>query len=167
MTLTLPYPSLDFVPLDILTAEEMNEIVANYTYIANQFPIGAGALDFPSLYLEADTLADIIVCPQGVSTTIQTLNLPVGKWRVEYMMRGYGETTGDSGILVTGGVYEGASADHEIITNLASDGDVARGEIIGSATISVLSPTAITSKVNPSKRITITDNAYIYATRVG
>lgn len=40
MALTLPYPSLSFVPLDVLTAEEMNEIVANYTYIANQFPIG-------------------------------------------------------------------------------------------------------------------------------
>lgn len=34
MALTLPYPDLDFVPLDILTAEEMNEIVSNYTYIA-------------------------------------------------------------------------------------------------------------------------------------
>lgn len=39
MALALPYPSLDFVPLDVLTAEEMNQIVANYTYIANQFPI--------------------------------------------------------------------------------------------------------------------------------
>lgn len=44
MALTLPYPELDFVPLDILTAEEMNEIVANYTYIANQFPLSASAL---------------------------------------------------------------------------------------------------------------------------
>ena len=32
---TLPYPSLDFVPLDILTAEEMNQIVANYSAINN------------------------------------------------------------------------------------------------------------------------------------
>lgn len=39
MALTLPYPSMSFVPLDILTAEEMNHIVSNYTYIANQFPI--------------------------------------------------------------------------------------------------------------------------------
>lgn len=38
MALTLPYPSMSFVPLDVLTAEEMNHIVANYTYIANQFP---------------------------------------------------------------------------------------------------------------------------------
>lgn len=35
MAITLPYPDLVFVPLDKLTAEEMNEIVANYTYIAN------------------------------------------------------------------------------------------------------------------------------------
>ena len=46
MALTLPYPDLVFVPLDILTAEEQNEIVANYTYIANQFPIAASNIDF-------------------------------------------------------------------------------------------------------------------------
>lgn len=39
MSLPLPYPGLSFVPLDELSAEEMNEIVANYTYISNQFPI--------------------------------------------------------------------------------------------------------------------------------
>lgn len=44
MALTLPYPSLDFVPLDVLTAEEMNQIVANYTYISNQFPISQANL---------------------------------------------------------------------------------------------------------------------------
>lgn len=44
MALSLPYPSLSFVPLDELSAEEMNEIVANYTYIANQFPIQSTSL---------------------------------------------------------------------------------------------------------------------------
>lgn len=39
MALTLPYPSMSFVPLDELHAQELNQIVANYTYIANQFPI--------------------------------------------------------------------------------------------------------------------------------
>ena len=52
MALTLPYPGLDFVPLDILTAEEMNEIVANYTFIAAQFPIGAASLDIPMFFHE-------------------------------------------------------------------------------------------------------------------
>ena len=39
MALTLPYPSMNFVPLDVLTAAEQNQLVANIEYIANQFPI--------------------------------------------------------------------------------------------------------------------------------
>lgn len=39
MALSLPY-DLVFAPLDVLTAEEMNEIVQNYTTIAQAFPIG-------------------------------------------------------------------------------------------------------------------------------
>lgn len=50
MALFLPYPTLDFVPLDVLTAEEMNEIVANYTYIANQFPIDFTNLNVSSIF---------------------------------------------------------------------------------------------------------------------
>ena len=33
--MALPYPNLNFVPLDVLTADEMNQIVANYTSIYN------------------------------------------------------------------------------------------------------------------------------------
>lgn len=44
MALTLPYPNMSFVPLDVLTAEEMNHIVANYTAIANVFPIGSSEI---------------------------------------------------------------------------------------------------------------------------
>lgn len=32
---TLPYPSMDFTPLDILTADELDQIVANYEAINN------------------------------------------------------------------------------------------------------------------------------------
>jgi hypothetical protein len=40
MALTLPYPDMDFVPLDILTALELDQIVANIEYIANDaFPV--------------------------------------------------------------------------------------------------------------------------------
>lgn len=41
MTLTLPNPSINFVPLDVLTAEELNEVVANINTIADAFPISA------------------------------------------------------------------------------------------------------------------------------
>ena len=39
MALTLPYPNMDFTPLDILTADEMDQLVANIEYIATLFPM--------------------------------------------------------------------------------------------------------------------------------
>lgn len=42
MSIPLPYPNMSFTPLDVLTAEEMNQIVANYTYIANNAGGGGG-----------------------------------------------------------------------------------------------------------------------------
>ena len=35
--MSLPYPSMTFVPLDVLTAEEMNQIVANIESLSNRF----------------------------------------------------------------------------------------------------------------------------------
>lgn len=49
MALTLPYPSMVFVPLDVLTADEMNQIVANYEFISDQFPIDSDNIDWPTL----------------------------------------------------------------------------------------------------------------------
>lgn len=46
MALTLPYPSMNFVPLDVLTAAEQNQLVANIEYIANQFPITSQNIDW-------------------------------------------------------------------------------------------------------------------------
>lgn len=39
MSISLPYPNMSFVPLDVLTAEELNHVVANYTAIAAAFPV--------------------------------------------------------------------------------------------------------------------------------
>lgn len=49
MSLALPYPSMVFVPLDVLTADEMNHIVSNYEYIASQFPITSDNIDSTTL----------------------------------------------------------------------------------------------------------------------
>lgn len=49
MALTLPYPNMDFTPLDILTADEMDQLVANIEYISQQFPIGASNINTSSL----------------------------------------------------------------------------------------------------------------------
>ncbi len=35
MAVTLPYPNMDFTPLDVLTAAEMDQMVANDKYLAD------------------------------------------------------------------------------------------------------------------------------------
>lgn len=44
MAATLPYPSIVFVPLDVLTAEELNQMAQNITALANMFPITSAGI---------------------------------------------------------------------------------------------------------------------------
>jgi hypothetical protein len=166
MALTLPYPDLDFVPLDILTAEEMNEIVANYTFIASQFPIGAGALDFPNLYLEAEQPASIISVPAGATVDIQTLTLPAGKWRVTYMVRVYGSSTEHK--VVDAGLTIGGVTTYSIAANCTRISNTFRGEIIGSTVLDLVSSTAVTSTCHlDGVSCDVPTSVYMYAFRVG
>lgn len=41
MAANMPYPSIVFVPLDVLTAEELNQMVQNTAYLANLFPLAS------------------------------------------------------------------------------------------------------------------------------
>lgn len=42
MALPLPNPSIVFVPLDVLTADELNQMVQNTAFLAQQFPLATG-----------------------------------------------------------------------------------------------------------------------------
>lgn len=76
MALTLPYPSMNFVPLDVLTAAEQNQLVANIEYIANQFPITSQNIDWatvedisPSDFIALNTGFSFYVAPSGAAHT--------------------------------------------------------------------------------------------------
>lgn len=60
MALTLPYPSMNFVPLDVLTAAEQNQLVANIEYIANQFPITSPNIDWTSYYYKPGDTIELV-----------------------------------------------------------------------------------------------------------
>lgn len=89
MALALPYPDMDFVPLDILTAAEQDQLVANIEYIANQFPlagsnIGTGAIGTSQLSSNAVTPAKMDFSSfnnvlYGGNTGI---TLPTGQWLI-------------------------------------------------------------------------------------
>lgn len=44
MAVTLPYPDMEFVPLDILTAQEQNQLVTNIEYLAGVFPLASSEI---------------------------------------------------------------------------------------------------------------------------
>lgn len=74
MAVELPYPSLVFAPLDKLTAEEMNQIVANYTALANVFPIDGS--NIASNAITTTKLANSAVTTAKIaSSTISTTNI--------------------------------------------------------------------------------------------
>lgn len=56
MALTLPYPGMDFTPLDVLTAAEMDQLVANIEYISQQFPITPTNINFTNFTAKQKTV---------------------------------------------------------------------------------------------------------------
>lgn len=46
MAASLPNPNMVFVPLDILTAEELNQMVANTNFLANLFPVASSNINW-------------------------------------------------------------------------------------------------------------------------
>lgn len=66
MAVTLPNPSIVFVPLDVLTAEELNQMVQNTDFLANLFPlktanIADGAVTAAKLGSDIAPIANVIV----------------------------------------------------------------------------------------------------------
>ena len=115
MSLNIPYPSLVFVPLDVLTAEELNNLMSNITYIANEFPlsaanlaansvtkakiapsaVGSSNIDWPTMYVKtAQDTSQISISPSAkVLVSVSIADLPVG---AKVLVLGQSRGTGDA-----------------------------------------------------------------------
>lgn len=153
MALTLPYPDLDFVPLDVLTAEELNEIVANYTYISNQFPLTSDKLDWTTDY--SGTFQNVSVASRtGVNAA--SINIPAGSIAI---ISGYIEFSANSTGTREAALYLGSSLINACRVPAAS-GEVIRGSV--SAVVAPSTDTAVNLRayqtsgdtLNASGRIT-------------
>lgn len=80
MTLALPYPNLDFVPLDVLTAEQMNQMVANTNFIAQQFPIQNANVDWTSVKPTRILPSDFCTASTGFTVSTSSTHIrQIGK----------------------------------------------------------------------------------------
>lgn len=68
--MALPYPSMSFVPLDILTAEEMNQMVANDQYLDSKFPIQTSDLGNGSITVDKVDSSSFMVAKPLMTTDI-------------------------------------------------------------------------------------------------
>lgn len=126
MAASIPYPSIVFVPLDILTAEELNQLQANTVYLANLFPLAAasiadgaitntklgsaavktGNIDWTTLgaqYASADHGSDINI--GTTDTTMLSVTVTPGKWAIFAggSLNANGAAIGDSSIALKNG----------------------------------------------------------------
>lgn len=69
MSVALPYPSMSFVPLDVLTAAEMNQMVANDQYLAGLFPVTTPNIADGSVTISKTNFDGIITNSSGVAGT--------------------------------------------------------------------------------------------------
>ena len=181
---TLPYPSLDFVPLDILTAEEMNQIVANYTAI-NNATIGTNQLanssittsklankavtsdkvDWATLYKSATPLSATLPVQAQTETAVQSFSLPAGKWRIFWSVRGYGDYT-QVDITFAGLKANGVNV-QSLAVNDATTGAL-RPYISCSYEANITSPTTFSTYVKMVMVGNVSaETTYLFALRVG
>lgn len=76
MAATLPNPSIVFVPLDVLTADELNQVCQNVSYLADLFPISSGNIGSGAVTGDKIANASITSNKIGNSTTGNTAIAP-------------------------------------------------------------------------------------------
>lgn len=101
--MALPNPAMSFTPFDILTAEELNNIVENVESLAAGTGFNAGSIDTPALANGAVTSdkIDFATFPQYISGT-NSVTVPAGKWLIIATGSVYSATKGNYNISIAG-----------------------------------------------------------------
>lgn len=96
--MALPYPNMDFTPLDILTAAEMDKIVANIESLANGTGIADGVIQARKVDFKTfgATNSDWFSSDKTLTSRVE-LNLPVGKYLLLAKSQFLSGNTGASG----------------------------------------------------------------------
>lgn len=172
---TLPYPNMDFVPLDVLTANELDQLVANIEAVNNaqitsaqisNSTITAPKMDFTTFYKTATSLSTDMSVPADTRTTVQTMTLPAGTWRVFFSIRAYyasSSTTVASTYLVANSEDAGA-----VTVNVPTQNGTGRFVAQDSEEITLTSSSTVASQVNqPVAGYVSPNTTYMFAIRVG
>lgn len=129
------------------------------------YPVTSMDLVVGASYRDAETPAGNITLPANTITTVQSMILPAGVWRICYMVRGF--YTGNP-LLVESYLYEGNTQVFDLAANAPTIGTDARWQIVASVKVAPSANTTYTTRVRCSVAGTISGGrCYMYAFRVG
>ena len=150
----------DIASTSALTPPVQTNMIANGAVTSDK-------INWTTLYKSATSLSATLPINANTETTVQSLTLPVGKWRIFWAVRGYGGENAQTDVI-----YAGLKANGNKVQNLAVNVVAAVGTwrpyISCSYEANITSSTTVSTYIiMPMAGNVSTETTYLFALRVG
>lgn len=127
--------------------------------------VKSSKIDWTTLYKSATPLSATLPIQANTETDVQRLNLPAGKWRIFWAVRGYGDSTQVD--MIYAGLKVDADKVQNLVVNAAPNG-VVRPYISCSYEANITSSTTFSTYITmPMAGNISAETTYLFALRVG
>ena len=129
--------------------------------------VTSAKVDWTTLYKSATPLSDTLPVNANTETAVQRFNLPAGKWRIFWAVRGYGGDNAQTSMIYAGLIVDGNKV-QSIAENIASVGGIWRPNISSSYELDTTGLKTVETYITmPMAGNVSTDTTYLFALRVG
>ena len=129
--------------------------------------VTSAKIDWTTLYKSATPLSATLPVNANTETYVQRFNLPAGKWRIFWAVRGYGGENAQTNMIYVGLIVDGNKV-QSIAENIASVGGIWRPNISSSYELDTTGLKTVKTYITmPMAGNVSTDTTYLFALRVG
>lgn len=127
--------------------------------------VKSNKIDWTTLYESATPLSATLPIQANTETDVQRFNLPAGKWRIFWTVRGYGDSTQVD--MIYAGLKANGDKVQNLVVNAATNG-IARPYISCSYEANITSSTTFSTYIiMPMAGNVSAETTYLFALRVG
>ena len=124
-------------------------------------------IDWTTLYKSATPLSATLPVNANTETDVQRFNLPAGKWRIFWAVRGYGGENAQTSMIYAGLIVDGNKV-QSIAENIASVGGILRPYISCSYELNTTGLKTVKTYITmPMAGNVSVETTYLFALRVG
>lgn len=129
--------------------------------------VTSAKIDWATLYKSATPLSATLPVNANTETDVQRFNLPAGKWRIFWAVRGYGGENAQTNMIYAGLIVDGNKV-QSIAENIASVGGIWRPNISSSYELDITGLKTVKTYITmPMAGNVSIDTTYLFALRVG